>query len=104
MSIEVISKIRCNKCSGTGTVNRSIYLEDLDAYIKPHLVGDHRNKINAIKEARREWDIALVDAKNVVEAYIDYLDMMAMDTPLQAMQKRIANLYDTSSKPVFGEE
>ena len=76
----------------------------MEGYVKPYLVGDNRNKIKAVKEARRVWDIALVDAKNVVEAYMDYLDMMAMDTPLQAMQKRIANLYDTSSKPVFGEE
>ena len=65
----------CKFCGGRGFMAIEIDMADFIDIVDEGLSAG--NKIQAIKDVRTKWDMGLKDAKNMVEAYQEFLNSIA---------------------------
>ncbi len=65
----------CRNCGGRGFISFEIDMAEFIDIVDEGLSAG--NKIQAIKDVRTKWDMGLKDAKNMVEAYQDFLNSVA---------------------------
>ena len=66
----------CKYCGGRGFISLNIDMAEFIDIVDEGGLSTG-NKIQAIKDVRTKWDVGLKDAKNMVEAYQDFLNSIA---------------------------
>jgi len=68
-------RVSCKDCGGTGFIAIEVNIEEFINIVDEELSAG--NKIPAIKAVRTRWDMGLKDAKEIVEAYQEFLRSIA---------------------------
>ena len=80
ISFDIHAVSECRVCDGKG--NRAIiidipeFMKIVDASISPRRIKVERNKIQAIKDVRERWALGLREAKNLVESYQTFINII----------------------------
>ena len=64
--------VRCEQCNGNGTVESTVYAQDIMLIVLHNVVNGEIQKIPAIKQVRNEYGMGLKAAKELVEGAMDF--------------------------------
>ena len=73
--LNIQGRIPCRACGGRGTIEIDVDIEEFIKIVNEGL--SINNKIIAIKAVRERWDMGLKAAKDMVEAYITFTNVVA---------------------------
>tara|TARA_R100000306_G_C4353031_1_gene131171 strand:- start:561 stop:806 length:246 start_codon:yes stop_codon:yes gene_type:complete len=69
----ILRKVKCPHCDGSGL--RTLHINPITLFEMHEQMPDQ--KINFIKAVRTEWDIGLREAKEIVEAVIEFSNQLS---------------------------
>ena len=64
--------VRCEVCQGKGTMETTVYAQEIMLIVLHNVEDGKVQKINAIKQVRNEYGMGLKAAKELVEGAMDF--------------------------------
>ena len=64
--------VRCEQCDGNGTVESTVYAQDIMLIVLHNVVNGEIQKIPAIIQVRNDYGMGLKQAKELVEGAMDF--------------------------------
>ena len=64
--------VRCEQCNGNGTVESTVYAQDIMLIVLHNVVNGEIQKIPAIKQVRNEYGMGLKAAKELIEGAMEF--------------------------------